>query len=59
MAEPFEYIPIIAIILFAMLCCCINGCRCDDEYRPSRKTFRRMGTVGAGYGIGRSMFRNR
>ena len=55
----FMTIVTIAIILFTVIGCCVNGCKCDDEYRPSRKTFRRMGTVGAGYGIGRSMFRNR
>ena len=52
----FMMIVTIAFVLFAMLGCCINGCRCDDEYRPNRKTFRRMGTAGVGYGIGRNLF---
>ena len=53
----FMTIVSIAIILFTLLCCCINGCKCDDEYRPSGKTYRRIGTGAIGYGIGRSLFR--
>ena len=52
----FMTIVTIAIILFTIIGCCINGCTCDDEYRPNKKTFRRMGTAGVGYGIGRSLF---
>ena len=47
----------IAMFLFTLLCCCINGCKCDDEYRPSGKTYRRIGTGAIGYGVGRSLFR--
>ena len=55
----FMTIVSIAIILFTLLGCCISGCKCDDEYRPSGKTYRRIGTGVIGYGIGRSIFKNR
>ena len=53
----FMTIVAIAFIIISLICCCINGCRCDDEYRPSGRTFRRAGTGAIGYGIGRSLFR--
>ena len=53
----FMTIVTITIILFTLLGCCISGCKCDDEYRPSGKTYRRIGTGAIGYGIGRSLFR--
>tara|TARA_B100001063_G_scaffold239416_1_gene262938 strand:+ start:593 stop:928 length:336 start_codon:yes stop_codon:yes gene_type:complete len=53
----FMSIVSIAIIIFTLIVCCVNGCRCDDEYRPNGRTFRRMGTAGVGYGIGRTIFR--
>tara|TARA_B100001121_G_C18617819_1_gene587780 strand:+ start:674 stop:1012 length:339 start_codon:yes stop_codon:yes gene_type:complete len=52
----FMTIVTIAIVLFTTLGCCINGCKCDDEYTPNRKIFRRVGTAGVGYGIGRNLF---
>ena len=55
----FMTIVTIAMILFTLLGCCISGCKCDDEYRPSGKTYRRIGTGAIGYGIGRSIFKNR
>ena len=55
----FMSIVMFAIILITLIGCCINGCKCNDEYRPSRKDIRRMGTMGLGYGIGRSIIRNR
>ena len=54
----FMTIVSIAIILFTLLGFCISGCKCDDEYRPSGKTYRRIGTGAIGYGIGRSIFKN-
>lgn len=53
----FMSIVSIAIIIFTLIVCCVNGCKCDDEYRPSGRTFRRIGTAGVGYGIGRTIFR--
>ena len=49
----------IAIILFTLLGCCISGCKCDDEYRPSGKTYRRIGTWVVGYNIGRAFIKRR
>lgn len=57
LCSAFMTIVSIAFIIISLICCCINGCRCDDEYRPSRKSFRRAGTGAIGYGIGRSLFR--
>ena len=56
MCSAFMTIMTIAIIIISLIGCCINGCRCDDEYRPSRKSLRRVGTGAIGYGIGRSLF---
>ena len=56
MCSAFMTIVSITVIIISLIGCCINGCRCDDEYRPSRKSFRRAGTGAIGYGIGRSLF---
>ena len=55
----FMTIVTIAMILFTLLGCCISGCKCDDEYRPSGKTFRRIGTGVVGYNIGRAFIKRR
>ena len=52
----FMTIVAIAFITLSLIGFCINGCKCDDEYRPTRKSFRRAGTGAIGYGIGRSLF---
>lgn len=57
LCSAFMTIIAIVAITITLIGCCINGCRCDDEYRPSRKSFRRAGTGAIGYGIGRSLFR--
>ena len=56
MCSAFMTIVTIAFIIISLIGFCINGCRCDDEYRPSRKSFRRAGTGVIGYGIGRALF---
>ena len=56
MCSAFMTIVTIAVIIISLIGFCINGCRCDDEYTPSRKSFRRAGTSALGYGIGRTLF---
>lgn len=56
LCSAFMTIVSIAFIIIILIGCCINGCRCDDEYRPSRKSLRRVGTSAIGYGIGRTIF---
>lgn len=53
----FMSIIAITIVIFTLIMCCINGCKCDDDYRHNKRTFRRIGTATVGYGIGRSIFR--
>ena len=57
MCSAFMTIVSFAVIIISLIGFCINGCRCDDEYRPSRSTLRRAGTGAIGYGIGRSLLR--
>lgn len=56
MCSAFMTIVSITVIIISLIGCCINGCRCDDEYSPSGRTFRRAGTGAIGYGIGRALF---
>ena len=45
----------IVFIITSLIGWCCNGCRCDDEYYPSRRTMRRAGTSAISYGITRSL----
>lgn len=45
----------IVFIIISLIGWCCNGCRCDDEYYPSRRTMRRAGTSAISYGITRSL----
>lgn len=56
MCSAFMTIVSVAVIIISLIGCCINGCKCDDEYRPTGRSFRRAGTGAIGYGIGRSLF---
>ena len=56
MCNAFMTIVTIAFIIISLIGFCINGCRCDDEYTPTRKSFRRAGTSAIGYGVGRALF---
>ena len=46
----------IIVIVISLIIWMIEGCKCDCHY-PSGRDVRRLGGVGLGYGIGRSMFR--
>ena len=46
------------IIAISIIIWMIEGCKCDCHY-PTGRDVRRLGGVGLGYSIGRSMFRRR